>query len=149
MTEILFYHLQTQPLEEILPGLLKRSLARNWRVVVESGLPERLEDIDSLLWTYRDDSFLPHGLDSEAFAEHQPILLTGGKGNPFGAQIRFLIHDAGLPDDLNYERLVLLFDGQDEFSVQQARDHWKVLKKTDHDLSYWQQNEAGRWEKKG
>lgn len=149
MTEILFYHLQTQPLEEVLPGLLERSLARNWRVVVECGIPERLEDVDTLLWSYREDSFLPHGLDSEAFADDQPILLTSGKANPNGAQIRFLIHDAGLPDDMNYERVVLLFDGQDEISVQQARENWKALKGSDHDLSYWQQNQSGRWEKKG
>lgn len=148
MTEVLFYHLQAQPLEEVLPGLLERSLARNWRVVVESGAPEQLEELDTLLWTYREESFLPHGLDGNEFAGEQPILLTGSDANPNRAHIRFLIHDAALPEDLNYERLVLLFDGLDELSVQSARQHWKTLKGTEHELTYWQQNEAGRWQKK-
>lgn len=148
MAEVLFYHLQAQPLEEILPELLERSLARNWRVVVESGAPEQLEEIDNLLWTYREESFLPHGREDQEFASEQPILLTSSGDNLNGAQIRFLIHDAALPDDLNYERLVLLFDGLDEMSVQNARQHWKALKGTDHVLTYWQQNEAGRWQKK-
>lgn len=148
MAEVLFYHLQAQPLEEVLPGLLERSLARNWRVVVESGAPEQLEEIDNLLWTYREESFLSHGLDGHEFASEQPILLTSTDANANGAHIRFLVHDAALPGDLNYERLVLLFDGLDEVSVQNARQHWKTLKGTDHELTYWQQNEAGRWQKK-
>ncbi|MEH6725921.1 MAG: DNA polymerase III subunit chi [Hyphomicrobiales bacterium] len=148
MAEVLFYHLQAQPLEEVLPGLLERSLARDWRVVVESGAPEQLEEIDNLLWTYREESFLPHGLDDHEFASEQPILLTSTDANANAAHIRFLVHDAALPSDLNYVRVVLLFDGLDEVSVQNARQHWKTLKGTDHELTYWQQNEAGRWQKK-
>lgn len=148
MAEVLFYHLQAQPLEEILPGLLERCMARDWRVVVESGALDQLEEIDNLLWTYQEESFLPHGIDGNEFASEQPILLTGTGTNTNNAQIRFLIHDAELPDDMSYERVVLLFDGFDELSVRNARQHWKALKDTEHKLTYWQQNEAGRWQKK-
>ena len=34
MTEILFYHLQRQPIERVLPGMLEKSLERGWRVIV-------------------------------------------------------------------------------------------------------------------
>ena len=37
MTEVLFYHLQKQGLEEALPGLLERTLERGWRAVVRAG----------------------------------------------------------------------------------------------------------------
>ncbi|MFN6943245.1 MAG: DNA polymerase III subunit chi, partial [Parvibaculum sp.] len=60
MTEVLFYHLQNVPLEKVLPQLLEKSLERGWRAIVRAGGPERLEAINSLLWTYSDDSFLPH-----------------------------------------------------------------------------------------
>src|SRR6266404_6464604 len=75
-TEILFYHLQRQPIERILPALLEKSLERGWRVVVQAASEERVEALDAHLWTYRDDSFLPHGTWREPQAQEQPILLT-------------------------------------------------------------------------
>lgn len=148
MAEVLFYHLQAQPLEEVLPSLLERSLARGWRVAVQSGGQGKLSDLDTLLWSYRDDSFLPHGAADAEFADQQPILLTAEPDNLNAAHVRFLVHDAALPDDLPYDRVVLMFDGADEQAVGSARQHWKTLKTGDHDLTYWQQNDAGRWEKK-
>ena len=37
MTEILFYHLEAQPLEKVLPVLLEKSLERGWSAIVEAG----------------------------------------------------------------------------------------------------------------
>ena len=37
MTEVLFYHLQSQPLERVLPELLEKCLERKWRAVVQVG----------------------------------------------------------------------------------------------------------------
>ena len=82
MTEMLFYHLQRQPIEKVLPALLEKSLARGWRVVVQAASEERVEALDAHLWTYREDAFLPHGTDREAEAATQPVLLTTRDGNP-------------------------------------------------------------------
>jgi len=76
MAEMLFYHLQRQPLEKVLPALLEKSLARGWRVVVQASSEERMEALDAHLWTYRDDAFLPHGTDRESDPASQPVLLT-------------------------------------------------------------------------
>ena len=51
MAEIWFYHLQSRPLEQVLPTLLERSLARGWKVVVECSSRERLASLDDRLWT--------------------------------------------------------------------------------------------------
>src|ERR1700694_4947883 len=82
MTEVLFYHLQHQPLERALPALLEKSLERGWRAIVQAGSEERIEALDAHLWTFRDDSFLPHGTWRESEAAAQPILLTVSEGNP-------------------------------------------------------------------
>lgn len=149
MTEVLFYHLQDQPLERVLPGLLERSLERGWRVVVQTATDERAEALDSHLWTYRDDSFLPHGTQRQADAAAQPVLLTVGDDNPNAAKVRFLIDGAGLPDDAeSYERIVLLFDGNDDEAVAAARSHWSQVKERGFDATYWQPDESGRWVKK-
>jgi len=82
MTEILFYHLQRQPLERVLPTLLESRLSAagaSW-----CRLPPRngAEALDAHLWTFRDDSFLPHGIWREGEAREQPILLTVHDDNP-------------------------------------------------------------------
>src|SRR5262245_40738241 len=99
MTELLFYHLQRQPLERVLPTLLERSLERGWRVIVQSSSEERVEALDAHLWTYREDAFLPHGTWREPLSGEQPILLTVEGSNPNAANVRFLIDGAPVPAD--------------------------------------------------
>ena len=148
MTEILFYHLQNAPLESVLPDLLQRSLARNWKVVVRVGNPERLGALTNTLWTFSDDSFLPHGTKEDGPAELQPIFLTTEDENPNGAQVVFLVDGAEPGDVSGYERCVLMFDGRDEAALSAAREHWKRFKAENFESTYWQQSPAGKWEKK-
>jgi DNA polymerase-3 subunit chi len=148
MAEALFYHLTESTLEEALPALLEKSLARGWRAVVQVGSPERRDALDQHLWTYRDDSFLAHGGEHEPFAARQPVLLTCGEGNPNGAQIRFLVDGVAPPDLEGYDRAVFMFDGHDEAQVAQARGHWQAVKAAGHAATYWRQTPDRRWERK-
>ncbi|MBV9557235.1 MAG: DNA polymerase III subunit chi, partial [Pseudolabrys sp.] len=99
MTEMLFYHLQHQPVEKVLPTLLEKSLERGWKVVVQGGSEECIDALDAHLWTYRDDGFLPHGTWREQEAAQQPVLLALDDANPNGASVRFLIDGAPVPSD--------------------------------------------------
>ena len=149
MTEIRFYHLHDQRLERVLPQLLEISLQRGWRVVVQAASDERVEALDAHLWTYRDDSFLPHGAARNADAAGQPIALTADDSNPNDATVRFLIDGAPIPSDAaRYERVVLIFDGNDEDAVALARERWTQTKAQAFDASYWQPDASGRWVQK-
>ncbi len=148
MAEILFYHLTESTLEDALPALLEKSIARGWRVVVQAGSEERMDSLDAHLWTYRDDSFLGHGLDSDPMAADQPILLTTQGGNANQAAVRFIVDGAEPPSLDGYERAVFMFDGHDQQQVELARSQWKALKGGGHQVTYWQQADARRWERK-
>lgn len=149
MTEILFYHLQGQKLEGVLPPLLEKSLARGWRVVVQGATEERIDALDAHLWTFRDDGFLPHGTWREPDAALQPVLLTVNETNPNGAQVRFLIDGAAMPPaEEGYARIVLMFDGDDEGAVASARTQWADVKARGLAATYWQPDESGRWQQK-
>jgi len=149
MTEILFYHLQGQKLEGVLPSLLEKSLERGWTVIVQASSEERIEALDAHLWTYRDDGFLPHGTWREQDAAAQPVLLTVNDGNPNAATVRFLIDGAPVPPDAaSYQRIVLMFDGEDEEAVNSARATWTDAKANGFEATYWQPDEQGRWAKK-
>ena len=149
MTEVFFYHLQRQPIEQVLPTLLERSVERGWRVVIQAASEERVEALAAHLWTYRDDAFLPHGTARDSEAVAQPILLTTADHNPNGATVRFLIDGTPMPADASsYARIVLLFDGEDEDAVAAARMRWSEAKAQGFDATYWQPDEQGRWVKK-
>ena len=148
MTEVLFYHLEHHPLERVLPTLLERTLERGWRAVIQSGNQERLDALDTHLWTYRDDSFLPHGISKDANSERHPIVLTMDDDNPNNASVRFLVDGASAGALETYERVVFLFDGRMQEAVQQARDAWKSAKAAGFDVTYWQQAAGGKWERK-
>ncbi len=149
MTDILFYHLQGQKLEGVLAPLLEKSLAKGWRVIVQGGAEERIDALDAHLWTYRDDGFLPHGTWREADAPLQPVLLTVNEGNPNDAQVRFLIDGAAMPTEpADYQRIVLLFDGEDDEAVAAARAQWSKVKSEGLAATYWQPDANGRWQQK-
>ena len=149
MTELLFYHLQGQKLEGVITPLLEKSLERGWRVIVQGASEERIDALDAHLWTYRDDGFMPHGTWREPEAAMQPVLLTVNDGNPNAATVRFLIDGAPVPADAGaYDRLVLLFDGEDEAAVAEARERWGEAKARGFEATYWQPDENGRWVKK-
>ena len=149
MTEILFYHMQRQPLESVLPSLLEKSRERQWRVAVQATSEERLQALDDHLWTFSDESFLPHGTDRDPDAGTQPVVLTLRDANPNGATIRFLVDGAPLPEDAGtYARICILFDGSDQDALLFAREQWRSAKEGGHSVAYWQQDDSGRWQKK-
>ena len=149
MTEILFYHLQDMRLENVLPPLLEKSLERGWRVIVQSTSEERADALDAHLWTYRDDSFLPHATWRVGDAADQPVLLALTEANPNQANVRFLIDNAALPADSDsYARMVLLFNGDDAEALAQARGVWTDCKSRGFEVTYWQADEQGRWRRR-
>ncbi len=146
--EVWFYHLEQATLDRVLPELLEKTLARGWRAQVRTGAPERVEHLDGWLWSWKDDSFLPHGTASEPEADRQPILLTTEVGNPNRAQALFILDGAECGPLDDFERCILLFDGRDPAALQEARGRWKAFKTQGLPISYWQQNDRGGWEKK-
>lgn len=147
-TEVLFYHLERQPLETVLPTLIERVVERGWRAVIEIGNPDRVQALNNLLWTYKPESFLPHGTKADGPPAEQPVYLTSEPDNPNAATVRFLVEGAIPTMFSGYNRIVLLFDGRNPDALAAARTHWKAAKATDCKLTYWQQNQDGRWEQK-
>ncbi len=144
--EVWFYHLERTALDQALPDLLERTLGKGWKALVRTISPERVEHLDAWLWSYRDDSFLAHGLASEPDAERQPILISRELSNPNKADALFLIDDAEPGELEGFTRCMVLFDGRDEAALAKARARWKTMKASGYPVSYWKQGERG-WEK--
>jgi DNA polymerase III subunit chi len=150
MTETLFYHLERRALEEVLPGLVEKSRARGWKALIRADTAERADAIDTLLWTYDDQSFLAHAQSGDGEVARQPVLITVEEGNPNSAQIFFYVGGA-MPGDWQslgeLARIVLLFDGRDDAALQAARAACKEARGAGHDVTYWKEMPSGKFEK--
>lgn len=146
-TDYWFYHLEASTLEGVLPGLLEKTLEKGWRALVK--LPqEKLAEMDAFLWTFRDDAFLPHGRDDEPMETLQPILLSATKDSAEGFDAVFLIDGAELSDMAGVSRAMVMINGRSQEDITRERGRWKALKEAGESLSYYQQDERGRWTKK-
>ena len=148
MSEIRFYHLQRKSLEEALPVMLERAYGRGDRVLVMTGSAERAEALTAHLWTYRPDGFLPHGSAKDGDAAEQPIYLTAGDESPNAATTLILCDGAARSDVAAFPLVCELFDGNDDGAVAAARERWKGYLQAGHQLIYFQQSPAGKWEEK-
>lgn len=151
MSEILFYHLERRSLDQVLPGLVERTLARGWRALIRVESAERAQAIDNLLWTWSEESFLPHAQAGDGTSAAQPALITVEDGNPNGAEVLFLAGGAvpiswQEPKDA-FERIVILFDGRDPSELSAARAAWAAARESGRQATYWKQSAAGKWEK--
>ena len=147
MTDVAFYHLQRASLEDALPILLERTLESGNRALVLASSDERVEVLAERLWTYRSDSWLPHGTARDGEPEHQPIWVTARDENPNGAEFVFLTDGAATARLHLFTRAFDLFDGNDDGAVAAARERWQSLKSAGHVLTYWRQGDLGGWER--
>ena len=152
MTETLFYHLERRALDDVLPGLIEKTLERGWKALIRTESSERADAIDNLLWSYSEQTFLPHAQAGDGNPKRQPVLITVEDDNPNGANVLFLIGGAAAPpwsaaEIRNLTRVVLMFDGRDADSLARARSAWKDAKAAGHDVTYWKESANGKFEK--
>jgi DNA polymerase III subunit chi len=146
MAEVFFYHLRDQPLKQVLPKLISKGLKQNLKMAVQTLAIERLSALSELLWAAEDVAFLPHGLMGDDNAASQPVLLSATAENPNSATYRFFV-DGAVPEKMEgLARAMIMFDGSDETAVEQARGEWKRHKADGHEISYWKQDEGGKWQ---
>ena len=149
MAEVLFYHLEHRPWEQVLPRLLAATLERGWRAVVQVGDEAKVEAVSEALWSaLPEDSFIPHGTSADGRPEHQPVWITAADETPNGATVRFFIEGASAGEIAALARAVILFDGADALAVERARADWRRFQAEGHAISYWQQDENLRWQNK-
>jgi DNA polymerase-3 subunit chi len=152
MSEVLFYHLERRDLDDALPGLVEKTLERGWRALIRCESAERAEAIDNRLWTYNEQTFLPHAQKGDGEASRQPVLITTEDDNANKADVLFLVGGASPPDwtgdaARTLTRIVLMFDGRDPGALASAREAWKATKAAGHDATYWKETASGKFEK--
>ena len=144
-----FYHLERVPLEKALPAILQKAYEAGSKVLIKTDLAEQADELNTLLWTYQSDSFLPHGCEKDGFSDKQPIFITHKDDfNPNNASLCVCVHNVPVPLDKNFVRVLYFFNGLNQDSLDKARAEWKRVSEAGVDRFYWKQNENGKWENK-
>jgi DNA polymerase III subunit chi len=148
MPEVHFYHLEAFTLERALPPILEKVIERGWRAVVHTAGEERTESLSAALWTFREESFLPHGTPRDGNAPRQPVWFTETGEEPNSPRVRVCVDGVPLGDPAGLERVIYVFDGRDPEALEKARAEWKAARVSGHEVFYWQQDRDGKWSKK-
>lgn len=78
MTRVDFYILQHDSAgagEQLTCKLAEKAYKQGHQVYINAASEQQLKQLDDLLWTFRDGSFLPHGPYNAEQPGEQPILL--------------------------------------------------------------------------
>lgn len=148
MADIRFYHMEQTTLDRALPMILTKAYGSGQKILIRVPDKKEANRLNDLLWTFKDDSFLPHGLASDDRASQHPILITTEQDNVNDAGILILTHGCTHDDVGSFNMVCEMLDGRVQSQIADARTRWKSYKEANHDLTYWQQDDNGKWGKK-
>ena len=137
-----FYHIEHTSLDAAIAPLIEKCLDRRWRVLVV-GHDDTLECLNKTLWTFREDSFLPHGR-ARTDANKHPVLLSTEAVPANNAKVALLLDGSDADANL-FERVMVVFDGGDETARAKARQQYKAATDAGGAARYFQQERGGAW----
>ena len=145
---IQFYHLTSTNLEHTLPNLTQKIFDAGHSVCIKLADKEAVTQADNWLWAHDASSFLPHGVEGSEHANEQPVYITSSPDDIANKANILIVVDGSVPSNLDgVEKLLDIFNGNDEADLQAARKRWKDYKDADIELTYWQQQQGGGWKK--
>ena len=146
VSEVFFYHLTRQTVDQALLPLLGKCLAKSWRVVIRGTEAQGLAVLNNKLWQGPAEGFLPHGLAGEAGESDQPILLAlVGQTHPHDCLICIAGAEVSAEEVTQAKRVCILFQDGNSVDLQNARSQWKTLTQAGLAAKYWSQAQ-GNWE---
>jgi len=148
MTEIRFYHLQKQTLDQALPLIVEKAFNAGHKITIRLSTPQEVDRMNNILWSYKPNSFLPHGSKKNNSSEKQPIWLTDKEENLNNSNVLILTQDLEEENIDAYDLCCELLEDKDKSALEAARKRWKIYLEHGHDVTYWHQSSSGSWQKK-
>jgi len=148
MTDIRFYHMEQATLDTALPAIAMKAWQTGKRVMIQVPDKKEASRLNDHLWSFHPNVFLPHGADGDDHADRQPVFITAGHDNVNDAEILILTHGVTHDTVGDFTMVCEMLDGRVDAYITAARARWKDYKSAGHDLTYWQQDDNGKWSKK-
>ena len=104
--------------------LLEKAYQRGHRVFVFCDSKDNAERLDELLWTYKEDSFIPHNLQGEG-PEPPPPVQIGYGTEPRGFNDILLNMSPTIPDYFTRFQRVMEIVAADDTAKEISRNHYR------------------------
>ena len=137
MTQVDFYILQdTQPDAQALLTcrLTEKAFKQGHQVYINTESGQQLKKLDDMLWTFRDSSFLPHGLYKANADSDHPVLL-GHAVEPEGPSDVLVNLSNDIPSFFSRFNRVAELVGGDEAQRESARERYRFYKDRGYTLN--------------
>ena len=145
MSEIFFYKLKNSSSELFLTSLIEKSLDNDWNSVVLFDSIERMEEINDLLWSYKETSFLPHGSENDENSKFHRVYLTCKEENPNDSKVIFSIDGLFIKNINSWKRCVYIFNEQNLKVVDQFNLYKNGIDLSKHSYKSFEQDTYGKW----
>ena len=147
MTQIIFYSTAPLQVEKTLFALLEKSLEKGNKSLLLFKDKEKCLSINEQLWTYKQNSFLPHISEDDQIYDNidVPVYLSTKNENPFKAELLFSI-DGFLPDNIDhFERVIIIIDVNDELLNEKYKNYYLDINKNFEDIVFYKSDDDGKW----
>jgi len=136
MTRIDFYILKEQNPTARFPfacRLIEKAYQRGHKVYVHTGSEKDAHLMDDLLWTQRDESFIPHNLFGEGPTPPPPIQI-GFTDNPSGFNDVLINLGESIPAFYDrFKRVIEIVPSDDELR-DKSRENYRLYREKGHEL---------------
>jgi DNA polymerase-3 subunit chi len=137
MTQVDFYILKdSQPAAQALLTcrLSEKAFKQGHQVFINTASGQQLKQLDDMLWTFRDGSFLPHGVYEEDTDSTHPVLL-GHDVEPDGPSDVLVNLSNEVPAFFSRFNRVAELVGGDEAQRAAARQRYRFYKDRGYTLN--------------
>lgn len=137
MPRVDFYILQDEGVEarnRFACRLMEKAYLQGEHVYLHCNDSVELEQLDKLLWTFRDISFVPHARTGEETAEQAAVVL-GHENIPADENNILLNFASDVPDDYQRFQRIIEIVPQEPTLKQRLRDHYRTYRDAECELT--------------
>jgi len=127
--EITFIVLNSAVKSRIVCDLTEKCYLNNQRIVIYTKSEEECKKIDSLLWTWKQQSFIPHKcLDSLSKSQNEPVVLTTSIESSADYDTVILVDPLPMETVSQFSTVIDFAEKYDSQGIELSRKRYKLYK---------------------
>ncbi len=137
-TRVDFYLLQgtnLQGIQQFCCRITEKAWKPGTSVFIRTENEQQARQLDNLMWTYSDGSFLPHAMENNTQEPEAPIII-GSKTEPASTVDLMINLASDIPEHCNHYSRIVEIINQDETIRKQGRLRYSQYDKNKHPLNH-------------
>ncbi len=141
-----FYNSSHRDVVRDITWLTENIFKKRNRIVIFCTDQETAEVVDDFIWSYGDDSFIPHSIKKYRETSLDPILVTTDLDGGYEHNVLVALNGVLIKENdwQRFTKIYYFFDNQDIEEKENARSMWKSFSSLEVNCKYWI-NEKNKW----